>query len=85
MWELIIFVIQGQKLIHFQEFHPLTSLITLCGMELAVHLATHVNNPPWFIKHLLTPTADDVEMRVCRNQDRKDEDILIEQVELMVR
>ena len=44
-----------------------------------------INNPPWFIKHLLTPTADDVEMRVCRDQDRKDEDILIEQVEVMVR
>ena len=44
-----------------------------------------INNPPCFIKHLLMPTADDVEMRMCRDQDRKDEDILIEQVELMVK
>ncbi len=42
------------------------------------------NNPPWFIKHLSTSTSEDVEMRVCRDQDRIDEDILIEQVDLLV-
>ena len=25
-----------------------------------------LNTPPWFVKDLLSPTTDDVEMRVCR-------------------
>lgn len=28
------------------------------------------NHPPWFYKQLLQPTSDDIEMRVCRDEDR---------------
>ena len=43
------------------------------------------NNPPWFYKQLSQPTADDVEMRVCRNEDNNDEDIAIKVIDLFVQ
>ena len=43
------------------------------------------NNPPWFYKQLPQPTTDDIEMRVCRNQDGRFEDILIEVVEIYIQ
>ena len=42
------------------------------------------NNPPWFYKQLPRPTADNIEMRVCRDQDHSNEDVLIETVEIYV-
>ncbi len=44
-----------------------------------------LNNPPWFYRQLPQPTTDDIEMRVCRNQARADEDIAIEVVEIYVQ
>ena len=43
------------------------------------------NNPPWFMKELSSSTTDDIEMRLCANQDRSNEDITVEIVELYVR
>ena len=43
------------------------------------------NNPPWFYKQLLQNTTDDIEMRVCRDQDHNDEDIVIEVVDIYVQ
>ena len=43
------------------------------------------NNPPWFCKQLPQPTSDDIEMRVCLNQPRSDEDIALETVEMYVQ
>ena len=43
------------------------------------------NNLPWFCKQLPQPTSDDIEMRVCVNQDKNDEDIAIENVEVFVQ
>ena len=34
------------------------------------------NNPPWFYKQLPQPTTDDLEMRVCRDEDVGNEDIV---------
>ena len=42
------------------------------------------NNPPWFYRQL-PPTSDDIEMRVCRDQSRTDEDIPIETIELYIQ
>ena len=36
------------------------------------------NNPPWFYKQLPQPTTDDIEMRVCRDEDRGNEDVFIQ-------
>ena len=43
------------------------------------------NNPSWFCKQLPQPTSDDIEMRACVNQDKNDEDIAIENVEIFVQ
>ena len=43
------------------------------------------DNPPYFLKTLSQPTTDDIEMRVCRNERRDNEDIAIETVEIYVQ
>ena len=43
------------------------------------------NNPPWFMKELPSPTRDDIEMRLCANSARSDEDIPVEVIELYVQ
>ena len=42
------------------------------------------NSPPWFYKQLPQTTTDDIEMRVCRSDDRNFEDIAIEIIEIYV-
>ena len=43
------------------------------------------NNPPWFCKQLSQSTSDDIEVRVCADQDSADEDLQIELIELYVQ
>ncbi len=43
------------------------------------------NSPPWFCKELPQPTTDNMEVRVCRDQGRSNEDILVELIELYVQ
>jgi hypothetical protein len=43
------------------------------------------NSPPWFQRQLSQPVTDDIEMRVCRDQERADEDVAIEIIELYVQ
>ena len=43
------------------------------------------NSPPWFYKQLPRPTTDDIEMRVCADKGRGDEDIGIESLEIYVQ
>ena len=43
------------------------------------------DNPPYFLKTLPQPTTDDIEMRVCRDEHRNNEDIAIETVEIYVQ
>ena len=43
------------------------------------------NNPPWFHRLLSQPTADAIEMRICRDQERMEEDIGIDVVELYIQ
>ncbi len=42
------------------------------------------NNPPWFYKELPEPTTDDIEMRVCKDQVSRDEDVPIENIDIYV-
>ena len=44
-----------------------------------------LNNPPWFMKELSSSTTDDIEMRLCADQSRSDEDITVEIIELYLR
>ena len=43
------------------------------------------NNPPWFMKHLPASTHDNIEVRLCADQTRNDEDIVFETLELYVQ
>ena len=43
------------------------------------------NSPPWFLKELSPPTSDDVEMRLCANENRSNEDITFETLEIYVQ
>ena len=43
------------------------------------------NSPPWFLKELSSSTSDDIEMRLCANEVRTDEDINFELLELYVQ
>ena len=42
------------------------------------------NNPPWFCKDLPRPTTNDIELRLCGDQDTEDEDTPIEAIEIYV-
>ena len=42
------------------------------------------NNPPWFCKQLPQPTIDDIELRLCDDQDILNEDTPIEMVEVSI-
>ena len=43
------------------------------------------NNPPWFYKQLLQHTTDDIEMRVCRDEERSNEDVFIQIAEIYIQ
>ena len=43
------------------------------------------NNPPWFSKQLPLPTTDDIEMRLCVDQNDSIEDVAVKKVELYVQ
>ena len=43
------------------------------------------NNPPWFYSQLPQPTTDNIEMRVCRNEPMRNEDILVEMIDIYVQ
>ena len=53
-----------------------------CGV---ISACCEFNNPPWFCKQLPQPTTDDLELRICADQETEDEDILIERVEIYIR
>ena len=44
-----------------------------------------LNSPPWFCKNLSTPTTDDIQLRLCKDEDLSNEDIALEIVELYVQ
>ena len=43
------------------------------------------NNPPWFMKELPSSTSDDIEMRLCTNGGRTEEDVPVQVIELYVQ
>ena len=43
------------------------------------------NNPPWFYRELPRPSTDNIDMRVCRDQERGDEDIQIQVIQIYVQ
>ena len=53
-----------------------------CG---ELNVCCSFNNPPWFAKTLGHGVSDDIEMRICRDAGRLNEDTPIELVEIYVR
>ena len=53
-----------------------------CGPD---NTCCSLNNPPWFLKQLPSTTTNDIEMRMCFDQESVDEDIPIEIIELYVQ
>ena len=53
-----------------------------CG---SISTCCQFNNPPWFCKELPMATTDDVEMRLCANENIDNEDTPIELVELYIQ
>ena len=53
-----------------------------CGV---LNICCFFNNPPWFSKTLNHSTSDDIEMRLCRDAGRLNEDVPIELVEIYIR
>ena len=43
------------------------------------------NSPPWFRKEISSPISDDIEMRLCADEDRADEDINFETLDIYVQ
>ena len=43
------------------------------------------NSPPWFLQNISPPTNEDIEIRLCSDQDRGNEDITFEILELYVQ
>ena len=42
------------------------------------------NTPPWFCTTLPQPTSDDIELRICANQHRTDEDTLVNLIDIYI-
>ena len=65
-------------------FFPLDPLWDGAGCG-PLNACCSLNNPPWFLKQLPASTTDDIEMRMCRDQDEDDEGTPIEIIEIYVR
>ena len=44
-----------------------------------------LNNPPWFYKHTSTTMSNNIEMRICSDQEVNNEDTPIETIELYIK
>ena len=70
---------------HFQyRFYPYDPLWDGQGCG-RLNTCCSFNNPPWFMKQLPSSTSDDIEMRLCADEVRSNEDITFETVELYVQ
>ena len=52
-----------------------------CGLTNA---CCEFNNPPWFCTRLPRPTTDNLELRVCHDQDANNEDVVVNVVEMYI-
>ena len=69
---------------HIGQFYPNDPLWDGAGCA-STSTCCSFNNPPWFHKQLPSVTTDNIEMRVCRDEGRSNEDIAITNIELYVQ
>lgn len=55
------------------------------GMDCRGHEAPCCNGPPWFYKELPAATSANIELRLCSDQERADEEVSFQIVELYVQ
>ena len=53
-----------------------------CG---SMNTCCQLNNPPWFCTALPQATMDDIELRICHNQDDDNENVVISLIEIAVQ
>jgi hypothetical protein len=53
-----------------------------CGTQ---NTCCSFNTPPWFYKQLPQPTTDDIEMRVCTDEERSTEEIAIQIIDIYIQ
>ena len=54
------------------------------GLDCPTNNCCEFNSPPWFNTELPAPTTDDIEVRLCCDQDTTDENIIVQFLELYV-
>ena len=84
---MIAFVTQGALIISSTSFMVMHNDYPLwdgagCGLA---NTCCSLNNPPWFYKHTSTTMSDNIEMRICSDQNVDNEDTPIETIELYVK
>ena len=67
------------------KFHMKDPLWDGAGCKGAHLMCCSFNNPPWFYRDLSHPIVDDIQMKVCRDEDRDNEDIAIEVIDIYVQ
>jgi hypothetical protein len=77
--------INGDYFLDGVERRPISLENTMWdGVDCGANTCCRRNNPPWFHKQLPQATTDDVEMRVCGDQGRANEDVTIKLMEIYV-
>ena len=66
------------------RFHPNNPLWDGQGCG-RLNTCCSFNNPPWFMKELSSSTSDDIEMSLCADEARSNEDVPVEVIELYVQ
>lgn len=65
---------------HFScDQDEVSSHILWDGLECPAH------NKEWFYRNLIYSTSDDIEVRICRDEERQNEDIFIKTIEIFVQ
>ena len=65
--------------------YPNNPLFDGVGCDAMTNQCCSFNNPPWFYRQLPQSTADDLEIRACRDENGTNENSLIQSIELYVR
>ena len=54
------------------------------GKNCAVASCCEFNTPPWFVAHLPNPTTDDIEFRLCFDENNANENLAIQLIEMYI-
>ena len=69
---------------YYRTFHPNNPLWDGQGCGSHSTCCTF-NTPPWFFKTLSSPVTDNLELRICSDENRSNEDTPLEIIELYVQ